>query len=72
LSEKFLAGVLGHSNSDHRRELLQLAHGLAGATWAEDAEATHTDTRGLDLLLRGAEREEPLRIAFDTPLEKPN
>lgn len=72
LPEKFLAGVLGHINSDHRRELLQLAHGLAGATWADEAEATHADTHGLDLLLHAADREETLRIPFDAPIEKPN
>lgn len=72
LPETFLVGVLGHINSDHRHELLQLAHGLAGATWADEAEATHADTHGLDLLLHAADREEPLRIPFDAPIEKPN
>jgi putative heme iron utilization protein len=70
--KKFITGMVKHINEDHRAEMLQLAHGLAGATWADEAEATHADTHGLDLLLHAADREEPLRIPFDPPLEQPN
>lgn len=70
--EKFVSGVVAHINADHRTEMRDLAHGLAGQTWAEDVELLHADPRGIDLLLRTEHREERLRIAFDTPLERPN
>jgi putative heme iron utilization protein len=70
--EKFVAGVVAHINEDHGDEMLDLARGLAGQRWAERAELLHADPRGIDLLLRGAGREERLRVAFETPLERPN
>lgn len=71
-SDKFIAGIVGHLNEDHRRELLDLAHGLAGQTWVTEAEAATLDTMGLGLLLRDGERSEQLRISFEPPLERPN
>lgn len=70
--QKFVAGVVAHINEDHGDEMLALARGLAGQHWAEQAELLHADPRGIDLLLRGAGREERLRVAFDAPLERPN
>jgi len=70
--EKFVAGVVAHINADHRTEMRDLAQGLAGQTWTEDVEVLHADPCGIDLLLRAEGREERLRIAFDTPLERPN
>ncbi|GAB4108663.1 MAG: hypothetical protein OHK0022_60440 [Roseiflexaceae bacterium] len=69
---KFVAGIVAHINDDHRREMLDLAHGLAGQGWASDATLLHADRLGLDLLLHAEGREERLRVAFDTPLEQPN
>jgi putative heme iron utilization protein len=69
--EKFVAGVVAHINADHRREMLDLAHGLAGQNWASEASLLHADKHGLDLLLRAADREERLRVTFDEPLEQP-
>lgn len=70
--EKFVTGIVSHINEDHRGEMLDLAHGLAGQYWASDAELLHADPRGLDLLLRTAGREERLRLPFDAQLEQPN
>ncbi|MCG8347137.1 MAG: class I SAM-dependent methyltransferase [Chloroflexales bacterium] len=70
--EKFVAGVVAHINEDHRREMLDLAHGLAGQNWASEASLLHADKHGLDLLLHAADREERLRVTFDEPLERPN
>ncbi|HEU4328699.1 MAG TPA: DUF2470 domain-containing protein [Roseiflexaceae bacterium] len=70
--EKFVAGVVGHINEDHRREMVELAHGLAGQDWASDATLLHADKLGIDLLLHGEGREERLRVPFDAPLELPN
>lgn len=72
LPEKFVAGVVEHVNQDHRAEMLELAHGLAGQRWAEDATLLHADKRGFELLLCAGGREEQVRIDFDTPLELPN
>lgn len=69
---KFVTGVVNHINEDHRREMLDLAHGLAGQHWAGDAELLHADPGGIDLLLRTAGREEQLRVVFDPPLERPD
>lgn len=71
-SEPFVAGVVAHINTEHRAEMLDLARGLAGCMWAEEATLLHADPHGIDLLLGGAGREERLRLAFDLPLEKPN
>lgn len=70
--EKFVAGIVAHINEDHRREMLDLARGLAGQTWALDAELLHADPLGIDLLLRAGDRAERLRVPFDAPLERPN
>jgi len=70
--EKFVAGVVNHINEDHRAEMLDLARGLAGCAWAEEAEILHADPHGIDLLLRGAGREERMRVPFDPPIERPN
>ena len=68
--DKFAAGIVAHINEDHRREMLELAHGLAGATWAAEAELAGIDKGGLNLLLRNGGREEPLRVAFAAPSDK--
>jgi caffeoyl-CoA O-methyltransferase len=71
-TEKFVAGIVAHLNEEHRRELLALAHGLAGQIWATAAEALTLEPTGLGLLLRNAERAEELSIPFEPPLERPN
>lgn len=70
--EKFVTGVINHINDDHRAEMLDLARGLAGCNWAEEAEILHADPRGINLLLRTAGHEERLRVPFDPPLAQPN
>lgn len=70
--DKFVVGIVAHINDDHRREMLELAHGLAGQSWASDATLLHADKRGIDLLLHGADRAERVRVPFDAPLEQPN
>jgi putative heme iron utilization protein len=67
---KFVAGIVAHINEEHRRELVDLAHGLAGQTWVIEAALSHIDKAGLDLQLLARGREETLRISFDAPLDK--
>jgi caffeoyl-CoA O-methyltransferase len=71
-TETFVAGIVAHLNEEHRRELLDLAHGLAGQLWATEAEALTLAPTGLGLLLWNAERAEELPIPFEPPLERPN
>lgn len=68
--EKFVAGIIGHINEDHRRELLDIAHGIAQVGWADDASLQHFDKEGLDIALTGDNRRQIVRVRFDTPLSK--
>jgi hypothetical protein len=65
---KFVAGIVAHINEDHAGEMLAIAHGIAGRTWASEASLQHADKRGLDLVLKADGRMEIVRVPFDAPL----
>lgn len=67
---KFVAGIVAHINEDHADEMLAIAHGIAGCTWASEASLQHADKRGLDLALKADGRLEIVRVPFEAPLTK--
>ncbi|GAB4113766.1 MAG: hypothetical protein Fur005_08660 [Roseiflexaceae bacterium] len=44
LPSMFVAGIVEHINSDHRAQMIDLAQGLAGQRWVEDASLIAADT----------------------------
>jgi nitroreductase len=62
------AAAIAHMNHDHADALLAYARGLAGLGWAEMATVERIDAAGLDLYVRGADRQQLARVVFDPPL----
>lgn len=56
--------AIEHMNADHADAVLAYAQGLAGLAWAESASLSAIDANGLELVARGPEREQTVRIAF--------
>lgn len=65
------AYTIAHMNEDHRQNLLDYAQALAGLTWAEAAEMTAVDPHGFELLVRGGDRIETVRIPFGEAVTTP-
>ncbi len=66
------AHVLEHMNADHADAVLRYARYYAGHPEATAAQLTDIDAGGIQLLVTTAAGAFPARIAFETPLAKPD
>lgn len=66
------AYTIAHMNEDHHQNLLDYARALGGLTWAEAAEMKAIDPHGFELVVRGGERSEIVRIPFEAPIPTPS
>ena len=66
---KFVEGIVAHLNAEHQSELLVIAHGIAGQSWAQAATLRRVDKLGLDMALSAPAEEKDVRVLFDAPLE---
>jgi putative heme iron utilization protein len=65
------AGAIAHLNEDHADALLDMARALGGCPDATAARCLDADTTGLDLIAQVNGKEQPVRVAYDEPIEEP-
>jgi heme iron utilization protein len=62
-------GILEHMNTDHAHNLIDYAKVYGNLAWADLARMIAIDAYGFDMLVKGSEQHQSLRLAFDTPLK---
>jgi heme iron utilization protein len=62
-------GILEHMNSDHSHNLIDYAKVYGNLPWAESARMIAIDAYGFDMVVKGADKHQSLRLAFDAPLK---
>jgi heme iron utilization protein len=62
-------GILEHMNSDHAHNLVDYAKVFGNLPWAESARMIAIDAYGFDMVIKGDNHHQSLRLAFDTPLK---
>lgn len=62
-------GILGHMNSDHSHNLIDYAKVYGNLPWAESVRMIAIDAYGFDMIVKGANKHQSLRLAFDAPLK---
>jgi heme iron utilization protein len=62
-------GILEHMNTDHTNNLVDYAKVFGNLTWAKSARMIAVDAYGFDMVVKGDDNNQSLRLAFDTPLK---
>ena len=64
LTDKLLAAIAKHLNTDHLEDMLACAKGAAGLAWAQQAQVVGLDAAGIDLAVCGTGNAQTVRIDF--------
>lgn len=62
-------GILGHMNTDHAHNLVDYAKVFGNLPWAQSARMLAIDAYGFDMVVKGNDNNQSLRLPFDTPLD---
>jgi heme iron utilization protein len=62
-------GILEHMNTDHPHNLVDYAKTFGNLSWAENARMISIDACGFDMVVKGQDKSQSLRLTFDTPLK---
>lgn len=61
--------ILEHMNTDHSHNLVDYAKVFGNLPWAQSARMIAIDAYGFDMVVKGADQHQSLRLTFDTPLK---
>lgn len=62
-------GILEHMNNDHAHNLVDYAKVYGNLPWVESARMIAIDAYGFDMIVKGSDKNQTLRLAFDAPLK---
>jgi heme iron utilization protein len=62
-------GILEHMNTDHKHNLVDYAKVFGNLFWAESARMISVDAYGFDMVVKGVDQHQTLRLSFGTPLK---
>ncbi len=61
--------ILEHMNTEHEHNLVDYAKVFGNLAWAQSARMIAIDPYGFDMVVKGNDHHQSLRLAFDTPLK---
>jgi heme iron utilization protein len=62
-------GILEHMNSDHAHNLVDYAKVFGKLSWVQSARMIAIDAYGFDMVVKGIDQHQSLRLTFGTPLK---
>jgi heme iron utilization protein len=62
-------GILEHMNTDHAHNLVDYAKTFGNLAWTESARMISIDAYGFDMVVKGQDKSQSLRLTFNTPLK---
>jgi heme iron utilization protein len=61
--------ILEHMNTDHEHNLVDYAKVFGNLAWVTSARMIAIDACGFDMVVKGQDKSQSLRLSFDTPLK---